>query len=264
MQIAILRTAAVVMILSLILPAANVHGLSPASGFDGVILPAQDEMLYFPMVTKNHIVYLNDFSRYRTGYPPEGWIQRGTNEITPTVIEFDGTGPDHNMVHFPEVHWQYWDKWLLYPEIDLIEPDYIVKVMMRFNNSIADRAGMTIAWNDQNWDRIEIQPNVYHDDIEFRVAYSGPNPSNIVINTLSSITIDAGVNYWLKAIAHYPGPGLGQVDVYWSTNNVDFIHVLKVTGLPDLTGITGMSTAGPHLPSTYFDNFSITTIKESP
>jgi len=217
---------------------------------------ATNGMVWSFTTISSELDYFDDFSSYPVGFPPSGWIERGTTGISPTVIEVGGTGPDYRLVNFPEVSWEYWDKWLLYPSLTL-SSSYVVQVKKRFNNSIADRAGLTIAWNDSNWNRIDIQPNVYGDDIEFRVSYTGPNPSKIVINTLASIIIDSYVNYWLKVVAYYPEPGLGQVDVYWSSDNINFVHVLNVTGLPDLTGIVGISTAGPHLPNMYFDDFAI-------
>src|SRR5207244_165230 len=98
--------------------------------------------------------------------PPSGWLLRGANEITPTIQEIGGTGPAYRLVSFPEVAWQYWDRWLLKDGLTL-SASYTVTVKMNFRNSVADRAGLTIAWNDANWNRIDIQPNVYGQDIEF-------------------------------------------------------------------------------------------------
>ncbi len=204
------------------------------------------------------IVYADDFSGYDQGAPPSGWIQRGTTGITPTIMEIGGTGPAYRLVNFPEVEWQYWDKWLL-KEGTILSNVYTVETQMQFQNSVADRAGLTIAWNDTNWNRIDIQPNVYGDDIEFRVSYTGPNPSNPVVTTLASITINPYVNYWLKVQATDYGPGKGEVEVFWSTDHSNYTHVLHVTGLPDLTGLAGLSTAGPHMPNVYFDNYSSAT-----
>ncbi len=128
---------------------------------------------------------------------------------------------------------------------------------MNFQNSIADRAGITIAWNDSNWNHIDIQPNVYGDEIEFRLSYTGPIVYQLIINKLANITINGYTNYWLMVSAQDNGPGLGIVDVYWSTDNTNFTPILHVTGIPTLTGLVGMSTAGPHLPHMHFDDFTI-------
>jgi len=38
----------------------------------------------------------------------------------------------------------------------------------------------------------------------------------------------------------------------------NFQPIVTATGLPELTGMSGISTAGPHLPHTYFDDFQVT------
>ena len=126
---------------------------------------------------------------------------------------------------------------------------------------VADRAGLTIAWNDANGDRIDIQPNVYGDDIEFRVTYTGPIHSKVVVTGPASqgggLPINANTDYWLRVSATSTGPGNGQVIVYWSTDGIHFMAVETATGIADLTGLVGVGTAGPHLPHTYFDDFQV-------
>jgi hypothetical protein len=218
------------------------------------ILMASPRVLKAQAATSN---YFDDFSRYAPGLPPYSWIMRGTDQITPTIIEVGGSGSAYRLVSFPEVPWQYWDKWLLKGGL-ILSGSFTVETKMQFRNSVADRAGLTIAWNNTNWDRIDIQPNVYGDDIEFRVTYTGPNPSTVAVSTLASITVNAYTDYWLKVVANDLGPGQGIVDVYWSANHVQYIHVLHATGLANLTGMVGLSTAGPHMPNTYFDDFQVT------
>src|SRR5262245_16447952 len=162
--------------------------------------------------------YFDDFSSYTPGAPPTGWLLRGADQVTPTVQEIGGTGSSYRLVDFPEVPWQYWDRWLLKDGLSL-SSFYTVTVKLNFQNSVADRAGLTIAWNDTNSNRIDIQPNVYGDDIEFRVTYTGPIQSNVVVNNVSTIPINAFTNYWLRVVAKNYGPGQGQVLVFWSTDN---------------------------------------------
>ncbi len=200
--------------------------------------------------------FIDDFSSYRTGIPPDGWLLRGEQSITPVIVEFGGKGPDFRAVSFPEVSWQYWDKWLL--KADLIcSRTYEVTVKLIFKNEVADRAGITIAWNETNWDRIDVQANVYHNDIEFRPTYSGPTKSDMKVNNIGKIPIEAGRSYWIRVLANDHGSGKGKVTVFWSTDGINFQTVVTAEGLPNLTGLVGISTAGPHLPNVIFDDFQV-------
>lgn len=196
--------------------------------------------------------YVDDFSKYPIGQPPNGWLLRGVTEVTPTIEEVGGTGPTYRLVNFPEVPWQYWDKWLLKNGF-IPSPNYTIKVKLNFQNNIADRAGLTIAWNDSDGTHIDIQPNVYGDEIEFRPMAS----PNLVVTKYNPIVINGYTDYWLKVIVTDNGPNKGIADIYWSKDNVGYIHVLKATGLARVKGLVGISTAGPHLPHMHFDNFSV-------
>jgi regulation of enolase protein 1 (concanavalin A-like superfamily) len=158
------------------------------------------------------------------------------------------------VVSFPEVAWEYWDKWLLKDGL-VFSGSYTVTVKLNSQNDVADRAGLTIAWDDTNWDRIDIQANVYSDDIEFRPTYRGPIQSSPTVARVGRISIDAGYNYWLRVVAVDNGPGQGQVRVYWSTDGISYDLVLVAEGMANLAGLVGVSTAGPHLPSVTFDDF---------
>jgi hypothetical protein len=164
------------------------------------------------------------------------------------------------LLNFPEVPWQYWDRWALKDGLVVAAP-YVVTVKLNFQNSVADRAGLTIAWKDAKWNRIDIQPNVYGGDIEFRVTYTGSIHSNVVVTGPASqgggLPIQANTDYWLRVSATSTGPGNGQVIVYWSTDGSHFTAVETATGIADLTGLVGVGTAGPHLPHTYFDDFQV-------
>jgi len=113
------------------------------------------------------------------------------------------------------------------------------------------------AWNAVNSDHIDVQPNLYWEHIEVHVKYSGPNPANVVVASTLRLSIKAFTDYWLKIAAKDYGPGRGQLQVFWSTDGRAFEQAVIVTGLPDLTGMAGISTAGPHLPHTHFDDFRV-------
>ncbi len=199
-----------------------------------------------------------DFSEHQTGQPPSGWLLRGAPEVTPLVEEVGGAGPAYRLLSFPFVNFRFWDRWAL-KDASFLSAPYTVSVKLNFQNSVADRAGLTIAWDDSNRDRIDIQPNIFWDNIEFRVAYSGPDPSNIVVSGSAAgrggLPIQAGVDYWLRVSAISGGPGQGQLDIYWSSDGLVFTQVLQVTGLANVNGLVGVGTAGPNLPHTHFDDF---------
>jgi hypothetical protein len=182
----------------------------------------------------NNIYYFTDFSGFPTRRPPWGWMLRNTGQVLPAIEEFGGSGPEYRLVSFPEVGWEYWDCWMLKLGI-VASGNYITKVKLNFRNSVADRAGLTIAWDDASWDRVDIQPNVYWDDIEFRVRYTGPIEYELVIETLATINVLSDTDYWLKVFVQDFGPGMGVADVFWSMDNTTFTHVLHVTGIPNLT-----------------------------
>jgi len=200
--------------------------------------------------------YFDDFSSYTPGSPPTGWLLRGADQVTPTVQEVGGSGPAYRLVDFPEVPWQYWGRSLLKNGLIPHAP-YTVTVKLNFRQKVADRAGLTIAWNEANSNQIEIQPNVYGNDIEFRETYNGPIQSNPVVNSIGYIPISAFINYWLRVAVKDDSPGQGQLSVLWSTDGTNFREVINATGLHDLRGLVRISTAGPHLPHMYFDDFSV-------
>ena len=198
------------------------------------------------------IQIVEDFSQTAVGTVPAGWSVMGSGQFIPTVQESGGSGPAYHVLDFPEVGWQYWDKWAI--RNGTITADvYTVQVKLRFLNDVADRAGLTLAMDRDTLQRIDIHPNVYTNQIEFRSSFGGT-----VNNLVAGIAIDSGANYWLRAIAENLGPNAGKVSVYWSANGTTFTKVLEATGLSNVAGEVGVSTAGPHMPHTQFDDFTLT------
>lgn len=173
--------------------------------------------------------------------------------MNPTIQQGNGA----NVFNFPYVGNQYWDAWGLWPNLTMCNA-YTVTTRLNFQTS-GDRGGLTIGWNDTNWNRIDIQVNIYWQDIEFRITYNGPNPSNPVVTgpglTQGSLPVTPGNDYWLRVVASSTGPGQGQVLVYLSSDGVNFTQEVTATGLADITGWCGVSTAGPNLPNVWFENF---------
>ena len=201
---------------------------------------------------------LEDFSQSAVGAVPSGWSLMGSAQFTPTVQESGGVGPEYHVLDFPEVGWEYWDKWAI--RNGLAESDvYTAQVKLRFLNDVADRAGLTIALDRNSLNRIDIQANVFHDNIEFRSSFGG-----IIGWTVPTLDIDSGVDYWLRAVAESRGASAGTVTVLWSTDGTTFTKVLVATELSNVHGEAGVSTAGPHLPRTLFDDFTLTIAPNSP
>ena len=205
---------------------------------------------------EGYILYHDDFSSYQVGQLPARWVSRGEQSLNPTIVQMTDKEPMRQALHFPEVSWQYWDKWLLKDTLTLSN-SYTVTAKLNFQTKVADRAGITIAWNDANWDRIDVQPNAYNDDIEFRVKYSGPLPSNVKVEKLAGISVVADTDYWLRVSAKDNGASNGTVMVYWSTDGTTYQLILLADGLASISGWAGVSTAGPHLPSVFFEDFSV-------
>jgi hypothetical protein len=122
---------------------------------------------------------------------------------------------------------------------------------------------LTIGWEDTHWDRIDIQPNIYWNDLEFRVTYTGPVQSQVAVSgpalTNGGLPMQVGTDYWLRVSASSAGAGEGTVTVSWSEDGNSFATIATATGLANIQGLAGMSTAGPNLPNVLFDDFSVTT-----
>lgn len=204
--------------------------------------------------------FFDDFSADTPGLPPSGYLLRGTQMITPTVQQVGGSGPAYNVLTFPDVPWLYDNKWAIKDGLAVAAP-YTTTVKLNFQESVADRAGLTLAWNDASGDHIDIQPNIFWQDIEFRVSYSGPYTSNLQLSGPAThsggLSFTAQTDYWLRTAATSGGPGQGQVVVYWSSDDITFTPVLTATGLADVSGLVGLGTAGPHLPNVNFDDFEV-------
>ena len=197
--------------------------------------------------------YFDDFSSYAPGQPPNGYIIRGASGVTPTIQNVGGT----NLLNFPAVSGEYWDSWVLKDGLTLCN-SYTVTAKLNFQTS-GDRGGVTIAWNDANWDRIDIQPNIYFQNIEFHLTYTGSIPSSPSVTGPAlnrySLPMNVGSDYWLRIVATSAGPGQCQVIVYWSTDGTNFTPEVTATGLATVTGQAGVGTSGPNLPNVYFENF---------
>lgn len=207
----------------------------------------------------NGSTFFDDFSHDTPGQPPTGYNLRGASGVSPVVVEVGGAGAASRVINFPAVSGQYWDRWVLGNQLFLCPP-YFITVNLDFQSRVADRRGITIGWNDKNWDRIDIQPNVYWGDIEFRVTYAGPVHSSVTTTGIAmqqgGLSIQAGTAYWMRVEVTGSRLGSETVTVSWSADGANFTPVEVATGIPDARGPAGMSTAGPNLPTVDFDDFT--------
>lgn len=202
--------------------------------------------MYIDVTVRGSSVF-DDFSSHSPGQPPGGWTEFGTTSVRPTVEEVGGSGPASRVLRFPSLGGQYVNKWLIKDGASFSRPKATVKLNFRTSG---DRAGLTLAWRDSS-SQIVVHPNVYWDNIEFWETVDGQVRTRTG-TARSSIPIEVGQSYWLKAVAS----SSNQVSVYWSTDGVSFREVLRVN-VARVSGQTGVGTAGPNLPLVDFDNFHV-------
>ncbi len=211
--------------------ACNVEGVMAWYSKSGPTIVADANGSGGYLTSTNVISYFDDFSTYTPGQPPIGYLLRGESGTHPTIEDINGIGP---VLDFPAVYNEYWDRWVLKEGVNLSH-SYAVTVKLNFQTS-GDRGGLTIAWNDANMDRIDIQPNIYWQNIEFRITYTGPIPASPVVtgpglNRFSLPWLKVGSNYWLRVVARSGGPAKGNVTVYMSSDGINFTPEVAATGL---------------------------------
>lgn len=199
-------------------------------------------------------IFEEDFDSYSLGTTPSGWITRGLNEIKPITVTTAKDGD--NAIFFPGKQNTYSDKWLLKNDFALSAPFTLI-TKLNFQDSVADRAGITFAWDDDTWDRIDIQANVYHNNIEVRSIEDGTISSDIIITKLKDIKINKSVPYWLKILVKEEGENNWVIYIYWSSDGNDYDLVQTAKGMNKTSGLFGLSTAGPNFPNVLFDDIQI-------
>jgi hypothetical protein len=197
--------------------------------------------------------FSDNYSGYPTGQFPNGYVHRGESGVSPTIQQANG----QHIFNFPYVSNQLWDAWGLWPNLTLCN-SYTVTTKLNFQTS-GDRGGITIGWQDSNWNRIDIQINIYWQDIEFRITYAGSIKANPVVTgpglKNGSLPVTPTNDYWLRVVGSSSEPSKGQILVYLSSDGVNYTQEVTATGLADITGWCGVSTAGPNLPNVWFENF---------
>ena len=166
----------------------------------------------FTIVPGGSVVFSDDFSSYSVGQMPPGWLRRGTTGLTPTIQDVDGSGPAFQVMQFPEVSWQYWNCWMIKDHLSL-GSEYTVTSEVDFQNSVADKADITVGWKDTTGDGIHIEPDIYGGDIEFHASANNGQPLSGVTVTGSAtqsggLTISANTIY-VKALDAYGNAATG-------------------------------------------------------
>lgn len=239
----------------------------PAGTF--YITPSKDGNTFTPPIRsvnlppsamgQNFHIKLNfneDFSGYPISETPDDWVELGSAESLPTVEEVGGSGTDYQAIIFPSPGEEPGDNWLLKSDFSLSE-SYQVTTKLTFDLADSGKAGITIAWDESTSDHIDILADFEKNTIEATEYLSGEEPSSLSIDTLDTINIEAGTPYWLRIEAVEDVNYLSEMDVYWSTDGVDFSPILHVTGVNSIAGLTGMSVSGDQRDSIVFDDFSI-------
>jgi hypothetical protein len=197
--------------------------------------------------------YFDDFSTYALGSNLVGWWSvYGEATLTPTIIEFGGSGPAYQVLYFPEVAWLYKDKTIIKDNL-VLEAPYTVTVKVRFRQSVADNANIVIAYQDEA-NYISIRRNIYWSNFALWEIKEG-NIATRIETTSGSMPFLADADYWFKVKAIVIN-GVKQVDVFWSNDGNNYASAFSQNNLANLSGRVGVGTSGPHLPPVNFDNFS--------
>jgi hypothetical protein len=201
----------------------------------------------------------DDLESYPSGAPPTGWLLRGAEQVFPVISDVGGTYG--KVLAFPSASGSL-DRWVLKGGQTFSGP-FTMTVKMRFLQAVADRAGVTIGWKDDAWSRIDIQPNVYWDNIEFRNNSGGGGDYTVTGSAVSrgGLRIAPNTDYWLRVAVTTLPSGDGSIAVSWSTDGSAFTEVLLAQGPslagPVTSGLIGVGTAGPKLPAVWFDDVRV-------
>ncbi len=192
--------------------------------------------------------YAADFSTYPAGQPA-GWDQFGTPLISPYIGKIAG----FNGLVFPRLPSGMTDKYLISSQFTCTQ--FTATVKYQFWDTIADGAGLVIAWGDGN-NHISILPNIYWRFLEFNEFVNGAWRTRIQ-TPQGSLPISYGTPYWLRVSATVDASGSKIVTVYWSTDGTNFRQLLTVSGLVNLSGRIGLQTSGVNLPEVSVDSFTV-------
>jgi len=203
--------------------------------------------------------YTDDFSSYAVQSPPTGWTQYGESTVIPKVIYYGGqTTNAFKRLEFPSYTAGTGErrKWLIKDGFNWQSINLHVKLNFQTNS---DGSGAVIAWRDEN-NFIAVLANPFWDEIVIWEFVNG-QPRAIASSGRGSVPIETNRDYWLN-VDTFP-QYMNQkryVDVYWSTNNVDWVappNLFPEEGaFVTLNGQVGVGTYQT-LSRTLFDDFLV-------
>jgi murein DD-endopeptidase MepM/ murein hydrolase activator NlpD len=182
--------------------------------------------------------FSDDFSSYPLGSTPSGWTQYGTTAITPTVVEYGGTGASFQRLRFPAYTAESTSKFLI--RDDQVGTNITATVKLNFQTS-NDGGGLIVAWQDTG-NYIAILPNPFWDEIVVWEFANGQLRSATNPGGRFSIPINTNQDYWLRVVTSQDQTGAKQLEVYWSTDGQNFTQQSTATHLANLTGGFGVGT----------------------
>lgn len=204
-----------------------------------------------PVNAQSESSIFDDFSAYPLGTIPAGWTQYGTSVITPTIVNYGGTGTVSQRLEFPAYTAQATSKWLIKDGSSATVFTSTVKLNFQTNS---DGSGIILAWNDEG-NYIAVLPNPFWDEIVVWEFANGQTRSAQSTGRYT-VPIETGQDYWLRIVTNITQDQENQIMVFWSTDGITYHEEMVVQNLYNLTGKVGVGTY-QLLSHTLFDDFSV-------
>ncbi|MEI6044911.1 MAG: carboxypeptidase regulatory-like domain-containing protein, partial [Chloroflexota bacterium] len=207
-------------------------------------------------------LYTDDFSTYPLGSAPTGWVAYGLSANVPTIVNYGGTGKQFQRLTFATstqatspstgstpVESEYRD-YIIKDNLILTAPTVSVKLNINANSG---GEGMFLAWQDP-LNFISILTDPYFGEFVIWQAVNG-NYGAIGGTGRYNLPITLGQDYWIKAQTTTTINGTPKLDVYWSTDGINY--TLKASANPaSVAGRVGIGHFRGYVP-TYFDDFTV-------
>lgn len=212
---------------------------------------------------KINLNYRNDFSEETTGEVPTDFMIQGDGSTLPIVQEIGGSGDEFKAVELDATHQPAGDLWLLRDQLE-INDAYQVMVKMSFSDSESGSAGLVLGWDEISKDHLDIRVDNTENVILFTSIDTFPGSSEPIAEfSAETGEINSNTPYWLRVTAEYSGIQDGKLKIEWSTNGADFIEVMSIYHVRNISGFSGLSVSGDIHPQITFDDFSITRYRAS-
>lgn len=195
--------------------------------------------------------WVDNFSSYATGAPPNGWSQYGSVQIQPVIEEYGGSGAAYRLLSFPQPGGTYLGKRVIKDGTSCGEATLTTKINLQSAN---DEAGIVVAFKDAN-NHVDVTVNPFFGEI---VVWNwvGGVMGAVAGTGHGGVSVSAGTNYWLRAVTHQNGT----VGAYWSTDGLNFTLKVTTGSLGNLNGGAGYTTNGFSPPHVHFDDFNLSGV----